>query len=125
QARPQDEAQATVTTRLSREDGEIDWGRPAAHTARQVRAYFPWPGTFTHWQGRLLKVLEASALDLDSEASLGAGQVVSLEKGVVGVATGDGILELRRVQLEGRRPVSAVELLAGHPEIVGSVLGSA
>ena len=123
QARPQDEAQATVTMRLSREDGEIDWARPASYIARQVRAYLPWPGTFTHWQGRLLKVLEASALDLDSEASLSAGQVVSLDARGVGVATGDGILGLHRVQLEGRRPVSAAELLAGHPEIVGSVLG--
>ena len=125
QARPQDEAQATATTRLSREDGEIDWGRPAAYTARQVRAYLPWPGSFTHWQGRLLKVLEASAHGPDSEASFDVGRVVSLDGRGVGVATGDGILGLRRVQLEGRRPVSAAELLAGHPDFIGSVLGSA
>jgi methionyl-tRNA formyltransferase len=124
QARSQDEAQATVTMRLSREDGKIDWDRPAAYTARQVRAYFPWPGTFTHWRGRLLKVLEASALDQDPETSLSEGQVASLDAQGVGVATGDGILGLRRVQLEGRRPVSAAELRAGHPDFIGSVLGS-
>ena len=121
QVRPQDDSQATVTKRLSRADGEIDWGHPAALIARQVRAYYPWPGSFTYWQGRLLKIIEASALGPNSDA---LGQVVSLDTGGLGVATGEGILELRRVQLEGRRPVSAAELLAGHPGLVGSLLAS-
>ena len=121
QVRPQDDFQATVTKRLSRADGEIDWGHPADFIARQVRAYYPWPGSFTCWQGRLLKIIEASALGPNSDA---LGQVVSLDTGGLGVATGEGILELRRVQLEGRRPVSAAELLAGHPGLVGSLLAS-
>ena len=122
-AQPQDDSQATASSRLTREDGEIDWGRPAEYTARQVRAYYPWPGSFSHWQGRILKVLEASAVDQDREAAVNLGHVVPLDEGGLGVGTGSGILELSRVQLEGRRPVSASELATGHPEIVDSVLG--
>ena len=121
EAQPQDDSRATVTTRLKRENGEIDWGRPAEYTARQVRAYHPWPGSFTRWQGRVLKILEAQAVD--PESTVESGHAISLEGGGLGVGTADGILELRRVQLEGRRPVSTAELLAGHPDIVGSVLG--
>lgn len=122
-AQPQIDAQATVTRRLFREDGEIDWDRPAEYTARQVRAYHPWPSSFTGWQERLLKILEAAVVGPDREAAVSPGHAVSLEEGRIGVGTGDGVLEIRRVQLEGRQPVSTAEFLAGHPDIVGSVLG--
>ena len=49
---PQSEADTTITRLFRREDGEIDWTRPAHHIARQIRAYHPWPGTFTHWNGK-------------------------------------------------------------------------
>ena len=60
---PQDESRATTTRLLSREDGAIDWQMPAAQIARQVRAYHPWPSAFTHWNGKMLKIIEASAVD--------------------------------------------------------------
>lgn len=123
---PQDEALATITSRLTREDGEIDWSLPAERTARQVRAYHPWPGSHTAWEGRSLKVIEAGAAgggDGGGGGADAAGRVVSLGRGRMGVATGDGVLELRRVQLGGRSAVDAAGFLAGHPGIVGSVLG--
>ena len=122
EARPQDESLATVTRRLSREDGEIDWSMPAERTARQVRAYHPWPGAYTTWEGRSLKVIEAAAAEEDGGVGE-AGRVVSLGRGRMGVSTGEGVLELRQVQLEGRSAVDAAGFLAGHPGAVGSVLG--
>ena len=121
EARPQDETLATVTPRLSREDGEIDWSLPAERTARQVRAYQPWPGAYTTWEGRSLKVIEATATEAGGVEE--AGRMVSLGRGRMGVATGEGVLELRQVQLEGRSAVDAAGFLAGHPGAVGSVLG--
>ena len=118
---PQDEALATVTPRLSREDGDIDWSLPAVRTARQVRAYHPWPGAYTTWGGRSLKVIEAAAREAGGVGE--PGRVVSLGRGRMGVATGEGVLELWRVQLEGRSAVDAAGFLAGHPGAVGSVLG--
>ena len=61
-SQPQDEARATYAPRLTKEDGEIRWELPAESIWRQVRAYHPWPGSYTRWKGRLLKVLEAVPL---------------------------------------------------------------
>ena len=119
--RPQEETLATVTSRLSREDGRIDWSLPAERTARQVRAYHPWPGAYTTWEGRSLKVIEAAARQPGGGGE--AGRVVSQGRGRMGVVTGDGVLELIRVQLEGRSAVDASGFLAGHPGVVGLVLG--
>ena len=122
QARPQDDSQATVTKLLSREDGEIDWGLGAGQIARQVLAYHPWPGTFTRWSGKTLKIMEASMVVLEGEAPSPPGLVVSLADGGLGVATGDGVLAVERLQLQGRQVVSARDFVRGHPEVSGSVL---
>ncbi len=117
---PQDDSQATVTRRLSRRDGEMDWTRSADYLARQVRAYHPWPGSTTFWQGRRLKIVEARRAD--AAAAPPPGEVVALEGGV-GVGTGGGVLELRRVQMESRGVTTPEELARGHPGFVGSILG--
>ena len=87
EATPQDDAEATMTRMLTRGDGEIDWTAPAERIARQVRAYKPWPGSFTRWDGRRLKVLEASASRADS-GGVATGTVVAGLDGVPGVVTG-------------------------------------
>ena len=122
---PQDDARATYARRLTKEDGEVRWELPAATLWRQVRAYHPWPGSFTRWEGRLLKVLEAVPLPRDASGS--PGSVIALDGDVpapVGVAAGEGVLGLKRVQLEGRRAVDAADFLKGHEGFVGSSLPS-
>ena len=121
QAQPQDDSQASVTRRLSKEDGHIDWGRPASYIARQVRAYHPWPRAFTHWQSKLLWIVEASATESWTESQVSPGHVILLPEGV-GIATGEGTLMLSKVQLEGRRTVGAQDFVRGHREFVGSNL---
>jgi methionyl-tRNA formyltransferase len=122
-ARPQDDSQATVTGRLSKEDGEIDWRLDTDRIARQVRAYYPWPGTFTRWEGRLVKITEASPAVSEVAADPSPGRVVSLPGGGLGITTGSGVLEAHRVQLEGRKTAGAREFLRGFPDFVGAVLG--
>ena len=119
--RPQDDADASTTKRLSREDGQIDWSQSASRIERQVRAYRPWPGTFTRWGGRLLKIIEASAPDL--EARLQPGLVALSPDGGVRLGAGAGALIVTRLQLDGRRAVTAEEFVRGHPDFVGSTLG--
>lgn len=118
--RPQDGALATTTKLLSRSDGLIDWTRAADRIERMTRAYDPWPGTFTVWRDRNLKVLEVAAGD--TGARFAPGTVFRIGEGL-GVACGSGALELKRMQLEGRNPVSAVEFLRGYPAIEGAMLG--
>ena len=123
-ARAQDEAGATVTRKLERNDGLVDWELPAAMLERRRRAYTPWPGLFAQWQGRVLKLLDVVALPPDGAPRAQPGRVVAVlsEDTPVGVATGEGVLGLKLVQLEGRRALAAEEFLRGHPQFLGSQL---
>ena len=118
---PQDDANATITKRLQRADGHIDWNQPAESIARRVRAFTPWPGTFTTWQGRTLKILSAEPTDeaLDSPPSV----VSLLNSESIAVATGNGALRLHEIQLEGRRVSNAADFSRGRPDFIGSTLG--
>lgn len=121
---PQDESRATTTRLLSREDGAIDWHMPAAQIARQVRAYHPWPSAFTHWNGKLLKITEARAIDAPGIApDIAPGGTIALPQGVA-IAAGEGALLPLTLQLEGRRPVSAAEFTRGYPDFTGAILGA-
>ncbi len=119
QASPQDESQATFTTLVKKEDGEIDWTDDAEWLARKVRAYEPWPGTFTRWDGKLLKILDAKC----AEGATSPGHVVGLDDGGIGIGTGDGLLVVNKLQNEGRRPSNAQDFVRGYPDFVGAELG--
>ena len=118
---PQSEADTTITRLFRREDGEIDWTRPAHHITRQIRAYHPWPGTFTHWNGKQLKVHQASPLNTDEDFA--TGTVLEIDQGI-GISTGDGILLLQRVQPEGRQAMDIGDFTRGYRRFVGSRLGA-
>ena len=123
-AYPQYGANATVSRKLERTDGLADWNLSAESVARRCRAYNPWPGLYSFWDTKMLKLLEVSPVP---QTDLGAelGRVVyDSSSGLPAVGTGDGLLALGRLQLEGRRAVTAREFLAGHPDFVGSVLGN-
>jgi len=120
--RPQDEARATYTALVAPSSGEIDWRLPTVNIWRQVRAFRPWPGCYTSWQGRKLRIIEAEPLVGGDRGE--AGRVVALPGGGCGVGTGDGILRLLVVQLEGRRALPAAEFLRGQPHFIGALLPS-
>ena len=124
EARPQEDASATVTRKLERSDGLADWNVAAAVLERRARAFTPWPGLFTQWDGAVIKLLAVvvSASEAGTEAS--PGRVVSLTEGdaPAGVVTADGVLGLKTIQLEGRRAQPTSEFLRGHPQFIGSQL---
>lgn len=124
EATPQDNERATLTHTLSKEDGLLDWTQPASELAMRVRALQPWPGTYTYWEGRLLKILRARPV---AEHVAGDPGMVSLLSGAdraLVVRAGEGSLQLLQVQPAGKPPMEARALLAGNPGIVGSVLKS-
>src|SRR5579859_1709778 len=123
---PQNEQEASYTHMLRKEDGAIDWRRSAARLAREVRAYSPWPGSYTTWRGKLLKVLTASALVTSEPQDVPPGSVMlrkESEAPLLHVATGEGVLVIDRLQLEGKKAMNADEFLRGYANIVGDVLG--
>ena len=123
EARSQDESLASVTSLVSKEDGRIEWDEPAAPIERQTRAYHPWPGAYTSWHGATLKIIEASVAEPTPGAIAEPGETLRLADGGVGIGTGDGVLEVTRVQLEGRAAVGAREFVLGHQDFVGARLG--
>jgi methionyl-tRNA formyltransferase len=126
QPRPQDEAGATYSGTIAKETGKIDWRQPAVTIWRQVRAYQPRPGAYTSWQGKRLKILATAPLQEASTAR--PGQVVDLRpsrKAAFAVATGEGLLGVIRLQLEGKQPMAAAEFRRGQRQLVGAVLASA
>ncbi|HIP97224.1 MAG TPA: methionyl-tRNA formyltransferase [Anaerolineae bacterium] len=121
QPRPQDHSQATICRPLRKEEGWLNWSRPAIELERRVRAYSPWPGAYTTWRGQRLKVLRAASL-MDWHGPQPPGQVIALPEGTA-VATGKGALLLLEVQLAGRRATAIADFLRGRKEFVGSHLG--
>ncbi|MBN1152516.1 MAG: methionyl-tRNA formyltransferase [Dehalococcoidia bacterium] len=119
---PQEEPDATYSSRISAADGLLDWSLSAAFLSRQVRAYQPWPGSHTIWKGQRLKVLRAAPVLLTTGEA--HGTVIELSRPFrVGVSAGDGVLALSRLQLEGKREISAEEFVRGHRDFVGARLG--
>ena len=112
---PQDNAVATYAPKLKREDGKIDWSDPADAIERKIRAFDPWPGAFmtVSTDGtRNLKIFSATVIDLRGKP----GKILRSEAELV-VAAGEGALSLGEVQLEGKRRMSAMEFLRGHPAL--------
>ena len=122
-ASPQDDALATWTAKIERADGAVDWTLPAATLARRLRAYTPWPGLHTRWNGIEVKILAAEATGGDGGDGVDAGVVVDTGSPKIAIGTGDGLLVVGRLQLEGRRAADAAEFLRGYPSFVGSHLG--
>jgi methionyl-tRNA formyltransferase len=119
---PQDETKATYSRIVTKDEGELDWSRPAVELWRRVRAFQPWPGAYTFWNGKLLKVLQAVPMpDLDAEP--GEVRTVKSQPAQLAVQTAAGSLGLVEVQIEGKRALSAEEFARGARGFVGSRLG--
>jgi methionyl-tRNA formyltransferase len=119
---PQDEAGASYFGQVKKEDGEIDWTKPAVEIWRHVRAYYPWPGCYTTWRGKQLKINEAVVLAGESASPPGSVIALTGESAELGIITGDGILGVRRLQYEGKRDMAAAEFLRGQRDFIGSLL---
>ena len=122
--RPQNEAEASYTEPLGKEEGEIDWRISAVEIWRRVRAFQPWPGAYTRWRGKRLEIIAAAPLS--GKGTLAAGTVAAIDKGefAFGVGTGNGVLSVAQVQLEGRQAMSSVDFLRGQRQFMGAVLPS-
>ncbi len=122
----QNDQQATKAPRLKKSDGQIDWTRPAAAIHNQVRAFQPWPGSFTHWLAEghepVRVILEKTAVQSDVPTCR-PGSVVESEHARLIVATGAGGLRIERLQPAGKRVLSAQEFINGYRVQAGARFG--
>jgi methionyl-tRNA formyltransferase len=116
----QDGSQATPARILDKEDGRLDFAKPAETLAARVRAFTPWPGAFTSLGGKLLKV---HAVRAAAGAGLATGEARAVQDGILVGCGGGSALLLRTIQLEGKRRLEAVDFLKGQPLPAGTVLG--
>lgn len=109
--KPQDHSRATLAPILKREDGLIDFSRPADVILNRLRGFQPWPGAYTFFRGKKLAVLEAKASE-ESKASPGS---IDVKGGRMLVGCGQGTaLELLSIQLEGKKATSGAEFVRGY-----------
>ncbi len=112
----QDESLQSYAPKLGREDGYLDWSRPAQELERLIRAFYPWPGTSAGMGEKRLKIFPQ--VELRSGGGC-PGEFLGELDGGIEIACGVGSLLLREVQLEGGRRMSGKELLRGHRELLG------
>ena len=115
----QDESLATMAPMLKKGMGRIDWAKPAAGIERLVRGFNPWPGAYTSRSGEMLKVWRTESISGDGEP----GVVIKADKNGIAVATGEGVLVIKKLQPQGGRVMKAAEYLAGHKFQPGEKLG--
>jgi methionyl-tRNA formyltransferase len=114
----QDESLVTIAPQIEKEEGRIQWANSAIQIERTMRAFTPWPGTFTMWDGKLLKVLSGTVL----EGKANIGEVFKFA-GKICVGTGDGLLVLGDIQLEGKKRTPIEDFVNGYPEFLEAMLG--
>ena len=120
----QDDSVATVTRKITKQDGEADWNLSAIQLTRKARAFETWPGLYTYWNGKVLKATKVRYAPATRVYSEPRGTVVRSLDGDVAVVTGDGLLALDEIQLEGRRAMPAHDFLRGQKDLEGAVLPS-
>ncbi len=126
----QDESAATHVSMINKELGRINWSDAAERIERYVRGLNPWPSAYSSFKGKNLKIWRSHVVpseELDSKgvnpADYKAGQVCFVNKKCVFVATGDGVLSLDEIQLEGKKRMEIAPFLLGNDVLLGGELG--
>ena len=134
QPKPQPAEGVSYAAKIKKEDGHIDWSRPAQTIWNRLRAFTPWPGAFTFlkvepkprllkiWKGSIAEEIWHKANPL-TDLGIKPGTILSAEKEGIVVACGKDFLHITELQREGGRRMNAAEFLAGHPLKAGEKFG--
>jgi methionyl-tRNA formyltransferase len=112
----QDENLTSYVKVIDKQDGQINWGDSAEVIERKIRAFTPWPGTFTHLDGKLVKIIKTK--EVVCENNLNVGEIFSENKELL-VKCGQNALLILELQLEGKKATDSKSFLAGHKEVIG------
>ncbi len=111
---PQNHDLATFTKIIKKEDGLINWSKPAREIYNQWRAYQPWPGIHTSWHGKRIKILECTPSKQTFSSQPG-----SIENNLISCGNNTS-LEIKTIQIEGKNPVDIQTFINGYPEFKNS-----
>jgi methionyl-tRNA formyltransferase len=115
---PQDEQSSTYAHRLTKEEGLVDWTLPAATIHDRVRGLYPWPHAYSYLDGARIILLRTHVVD--GGAGGEPGTIAAVTRDAIHVATGNGVLAIDQLQVEGKRPMGTRDFLAGRSVQAGA-----
>ena len=115
---PQDPSKATHTAKIQKELGSIDWSMDAAEIECLIRGLDPWPSAYTRLDGKTIKIWKAKVIPENMSGE--PGRIVAVERDRILVQTGNGVLALLEVQLEGKKRMTVEAFLNGYPVLEGA-----
>ncbi len=121
--RPQDHSRATYAGKIDRKMARIKWERPAEAVSALIRGLDPWPGAYTTLNGKEIKLFSSRVVQRTTPGGV-PGRVAGLGEGSLLVETGSGIVEIRALQLQGKKRLPAEVFLRGLPLSTGTLFGS-
>ena len=122
----QEEWKATYTKKLNKDSGEVNWRQPAVDIWRQIKAYTPWPGSYTMWNNKRIKLLDVWPDSLNIKPITEIGTVFmdqTKRPHVCSVQTGYGLLTLKTIQMEGKKATGIEDFVNGRPDFAKANLG--
>ncbi len=121
---PQKNEEATYCSKITKEDGRINWMENAGLIERKIRAFTPWPGSFTSFRDKKLNIITAYHGTAYKNSSESPGKVIGVDKmkGIL-VQTGSGVLGVTSLQLQSKKVLDWKTFINGTPQIIGSILG--
>ncbi len=119
---PQKESDATFAPKLNKSDGLINWNEKASNIHHKVRGLFPWPGSFTYFRGKILKVHQAEFLPL-KDTAFSPGEIIQILPDAIVVAAANGGIKIKLMQIESGKKISAQEFVSGYRIRAGDKLG--
>jgi methionyl-tRNA formyltransferase len=119
---PQPTDGVTYASKITTEECRINWSAPAEQIALTVRAFAPYPGCFSFWRGKRLKVLFARPAQSSSARDSAPGSIISARNGQLEVQCGLGSLLIEQLQLEGKKKMTSEEFLRGTGLTEGELL---
>ncbi len=120
EAEPQDDSQSNYAKKLDKQEARVDWTQSGKQIDRQVRAFNPWPVAQADFDGKVMRIWECEPLDGDTLAE--PGTIVASGREGFDVATGKGLLRIKKLQMPGKRAMDAADFLNAH-QVDGVVLG--
>lgn len=119
----QDDSLATYANMLVKADGLLDFFQEAEILDNKVRALYPWPGTYTYLNGEIFKVWEAEVIESVKQRGNTPGRILEISEKGIDVATGKGVLRIKKVQVPNKKKMEASEFIRGNKIEIGSILG--
>ncbi|MDD5772491.1 MAG: methionyl-tRNA formyltransferase [bacterium] len=118
---PQDERSATYVRKITKEDGSINWNDGALKIHNKIRALNPWPGTYSFFNGKIVKIIKAEYV-LDKKEGK-PGEIVAADKEKIGILCADGLIYIKEVKPEAKKAMTAGEFVSGYRLKTGMQLG--